>query len=268
SGPVNSVQTYCGLEIAIIAIKPSTSCIQRVDAVEPRASARVVVIANPPMITPAATTIGPVPGCRQGQQSGNGAKYTAFSKRAARLFPIRNGLKRWMARPVAIFDQCVLRRCSSIRAELSELPPEIGREGLVHVGRDRMPAGFDCNAARHAAAGEEIQHRRARKRQRADDPPDKFLRLLGRMADAFFRIAVEARDFPDIGGIDALVQILGVEPLVALVDLERMRIERLPHGVEVEIVFWRPGKPGDLLMPVGEEALRTHAVRVIPDDEI
>src|SRR6185437_9323643 len=185
SGPVDSVQTYCGLEIAIIAIKPSTSCIQRVDAVEPRASARVVVIANPPMITPAATTIGPVPGCRQGQQSGNGAKYTAFSKRAARLFPIRNGLKRRMARPVAIFDQCVLRRCSSIRAELSELPPEIGREGLVHVGRDRMPAGFDCNAARHATAGEEIQHRRARKRQRADDPPDKFLRLLGRMADAF-----------------------------------------------------------------------------------
>jgi hypothetical protein len=30
---VNSVQTYCGLEIDIIAIKPSTSWIQRVDDV-------------------------------------------------------------------------------------------------------------------------------------------------------------------------------------------------------------------------------------------
>jgi hypothetical protein len=30
---VNSVQTYCGLEIDIIAIKPSTSWVQRVDNV-------------------------------------------------------------------------------------------------------------------------------------------------------------------------------------------------------------------------------------------
>ncbi len=29
SGPVNSVHTYCGLEIAIMAIRPSTSCAHR-----------------------------------------------------------------------------------------------------------------------------------------------------------------------------------------------------------------------------------------------
>src|SRR5215469_14291079 len=53
SGPVNSVQTYCGLEIAIIAINPSTSCTHRVDATDPRVSAETVVIATPPNENPA-----------------------------------------------------------------------------------------------------------------------------------------------------------------------------------------------------------------------
>jgi hypothetical protein len=88
------------------------------------------------------------------------------------------------------------------------------------------------------------------------------------MADALFCIAVEARDFPDVGGVDALVEIFRNEPLVALVDFECLRIEWLPDGIEVEEIFRRPGKPGDLFMPVGEEALGAHAVRIIPDDEI
>src|SRR5690348_13822702 len=88
------------------------------------------------------------------------------------------------------------------------------------------------------------------------------------MTDPLLRIAVEARDLPDIGGVDALLQALRIEPLVALVDLERLPIERAADRVEIEEIFRRPGKPGDLLMPVGEEALRAHAVRIIPDDEI
>src|ERR1700740_448437 len=59
-----------------------------------------------------------------------------------------------------------------------------------------------------------------------------------------------------------------METLVALVDLKPIRIQRLADRVEGEIVFWRSAKPDDLLMPVGEETLRAHAVRIVPDDEI
>src|SRR5215475_3640591 len=48
NGLVNSVQTYCGLEIDIIAINPSTSCTHRVDATDPRVSATAVVIVGSP----------------------------------------------------------------------------------------------------------------------------------------------------------------------------------------------------------------------------
>ena len=57
NGLVKRVQTYCGLEIVIIAIKPSTSCIQRVEAVEPRASAKAVVnFPSPPRTNAAGPT--------------------------------------------------------------------------------------------------------------------------------------------------------------------------------------------------------------------
>src|SRR6185437_4027809 len=82
-----------------------------------------------------------------------------------------------------------------------------------------------------------------------------------------FELPLRRGIFQTLVGLMPLSRFSALSRLSRL-DLERMRIERLPHGVEVEIVFWRPGKPGDLLMPVGEEALRTHAVRVIPDDEI
>src|ERR1700755_3025723 len=50
NGLVKSVQTYCGLEIDIIAITPSPSCIHRVDATDPRAAATAVVICWVPQI--------------------------------------------------------------------------------------------------------------------------------------------------------------------------------------------------------------------------
>src|SRR5579859_2970609 len=116
-----------------------------------------------------------------------------------------------------------------------------------------MPARLDRDTGGDAAAGKKVEHRRARKRQRADQPLDQFFRLLRRMTDALLRIAVEPRDLPDIGRVDALLEALRVEPLVALVELEDLRIERLPDRVEVEIVFRRLGKPGDLLVPVRSE---------------
>ena len=72
------------------------------------------------------------------------------------------------------------------------------------------------------------------------------------MADALLRIAVEPRDFLDIGGVDALVETFGIEALVALVVLQPLRIERLADRVKVETIFGRPCKLGDLLIPVGE----------------
>ncbi len=47
NGPTNSVQVYCGLEIAIMAITPSTSCHQRVRAVSPLTMADEVMPAPP-----------------------------------------------------------------------------------------------------------------------------------------------------------------------------------------------------------------------------
>src|SRR5215831_17044839 len=131
-----------------------------------------------------------------------------------------------------------------------------------------MPPVLDRDGCGDTAAGKEIQHGRTRIGQCADEAFDQYLRLLGRMADALLRIAVEARDLPDVGRVDALVETFGIEALIALVDLEPLRIEWLADRVEVKIIFGRPGKPGDLFMPVGEEALRTHAVRIVPDDEI
>src|SRR5579872_2863800 len=53
NGLVNNVHTYCGLEIDIIAIMPSTSCIQRVDSADRRDSTKTAFIALPPMMIPA-----------------------------------------------------------------------------------------------------------------------------------------------------------------------------------------------------------------------
>src|SRR6201999_2483859 len=108
-----------------------------------------------------------------------------------------------------------------------------------------MPLRFNGDARGNAAAGEEVQHGRTRKRQRAHDAIDQFPRLLSRMADALLRIAVEPRNPPDVGGIDALVETVLIEALVALVDREPLRIERRAHRVEIEIVFWRFRKPGN-----------------------
>src|SRR5581483_12477417 len=47
SGPVNSVQTYCGLEIDIMTMRPSTSCNHRVDAADARVSAKTVIVISP-----------------------------------------------------------------------------------------------------------------------------------------------------------------------------------------------------------------------------
>src|SRR6185312_10838366 len=164
-------------------------------------------------------------------------------------------------------DQQKLRRWATSR-ELIELATEIGAERYISVHRNRVPAIFDGDAGGNAAAGEEIQHRRAGIGKRKHQPLDQLLRLLGWMADPLLRIAVEARNLPDIGGVDALFQARRIEPLVALVNLKRLPIERAADRVEIKKIFRRPGKPGDLLMPVGEETLRAHAVRIIPDDEI
>src|SRR5215813_12849447 len=101
-----------------------------------------------------------------------------------------------------------------------------------------MPAGFDRDTAGDAAAREEIQHRRARIGQRAHDALDQLFRLLRRMSDALLGIAVEPRNSPDIRRVDTLVEILGIEALVALVDLERLRIEPGTNRIEIEIISW------------------------------
>jgi hypothetical protein len=49
---VNSVQTYCGLEIDIIAIRPSTSWVQRVDDVASVIEAETGVVATGMFFSP------------------------------------------------------------------------------------------------------------------------------------------------------------------------------------------------------------------------
>src|ERR1700743_2460391 len=69
-GLVKSVQTYCGLEIDIIAITPSTSCIHRVDATDPcRSSTTVVVIFAPQKKSKESRNEQPTP--RQGLPGGD-----------------------------------------------------------------------------------------------------------------------------------------------------------------------------------------------------
>src|SRR5262249_2244637 len=117
-----------------------------------------------------------------------------------------------------------------------------------------MPASFNGDAAGDAGPSEKIQHRRAGIRQPAYDAGDQRLLLLRWLADALVGIAVESRDPPDIGRIDTLVEIFGIEALVALVRGEPRRLEAGAHRVEIEIISWRAREPGDLFMAVGEEA--------------
>ncbi len=131
-----------------------------------------------------------------------------------------------------------------------------------------MPPLFNRNPRRNAAAGKEVEHHRAWIRQRANQPLDHLARLLCGMPDAFFRIAVQPRHLPHVGGIAAFLHALGAQSLVLAIGGFCCFVVGFANRIQVEVVLRGLAEPGDLFVTVGKEALRAHAVRVIPHDEV
>ena len=81
-------------------------------------------------------------------------------------------------------------------------------------------------------------------------------------------VAIKACEAPHIRGIAAFIDAIRTETLVLLIEPLGFLIERLANGVEIKIIFRRLREPDDFLVAVGEEAVRPHAVRVVPDNEV